>query len=357
MSATVAVDAGAGAKASDTMEACVLREFGGPERLRRERVARPVPGPGELLIRVRACGVCGHDLLARRGALGGTLPRILGHEIAGVVEQVGATVAGVAVGERVVLNQRRSCWNCSACRAGRPNHCTAGPGFLGEDLPGGYAEYVITGPAEVVRLPDEVGDAEAAVLPCGVVTALHALRRVRLEAGETVAVIGAAGGVGIHAVALARLSGARVVAVTRAQDKLDQLSAAGADVAVAAGGDTMVAAVREAVGGTVDAVVDCVGATVAQSVRLLRHGGRLAIVGNVDAAAVALQPGLLILKEIDVVGSSHGTPADLALAVELVRRGQIKPVVAGEVPLDGAAEAHRRLEGQGAVGRIVLQSV
>lgn len=336
------------------MDAVVLREFGSPERLTLERVLAPAPGDDDLLVRVHACGVCGHDLLARRGRLGGTLPRILGHEIAGVVASAGAAVVGFAPGDRVVLNQRRSCGACRACRAGAPNHCVAGAGFYGEDVPGGYAQFVLAGAQNVVALPSEISMAAAAALPCGVVTALHALRRARLGLEETVVVVGAGGGVGIHAVALAYASGARVVAATHRPEKAGRLKAAGADLVLVAAGDDLPAAVRAAVGGPVDAVIDCAGIAVQASARLLRHGGRLILLGNIDPGPLGVSAGLLIVKEIAVLGSSHGTPAELALAVELVRAGTLEPVVAAELPLAAAAEAHRCVETGAVAGRVVL---
>lgn len=336
------------------MSAVVLREFGEPSSFAVEAVPVPDPGEHELLVRVRACGVCGHDLLARRGKLGGHLPRILGHEIAGSVERVGSAVTGFAAGDRVVLNQRRSCGRCAACRDGHPNRCTAGPGFYGDDIPGGYADYVVADPRNAVHLPAGISDPAAAALPCGVTTALHGLRRLDVSLGETVAIIGAGGGVGVHALALARLSGARVVAVTHRRDKTAVLEDSGADVVVAAEGADLVTAVRSAAGGPVDAVLDCAGVTLPASVRLLRHGGRLAVLGNIDPRAVELQAGLMILKELELFGSSHGTPAELRIAVDLVAAGKITPVVAAVVPLARAAEAHRLVDEGAAVGRVVL---
>jgi D-arabinose 1-dehydrogenase-like Zn-dependent alcohol dehydrogenase len=336
------------------MGAVVLRRFGEPEELSLGTMPAPDVGDEELLVRVRACGVCGHDVLARRGKLGGPLPRVLGHEIAGAVERVGVAVERFTPGDRVVLNQRRSCGRCRACRAGQPNHCTSGPGFYGEDLPGGYAQYVVAGPENAVRLPNQIDDVTAAALPCGVVTALHALARAEVSLGETVAVVGAGGGVGVHAILLARLSGARVVAVTHRAEKVARLEALKPDLVVAAEAAELAAAVRSAAGGPVDVVIDCAGVTLPASLRMLRHGGRLALLGNVDPRLLELQAGLLILKEIALLGSSHGTPAELATAVELVRAGRLAPVVDAVLPLDQAAEAHRRLGSGQTVGRVIL---
>lgn len=336
------------------MRAVVVRRFGGPEVLEPADVDVPHHGPGEILVRVAACGVCGHDLLARAGRLGGALPRILGHEISGAIVSVGADVASFGVGQRVVLNQRRHCGRCSACRTGHPNRCVRGAGFYGEDLPGGYAQYVVAEPANAVPLPEEVSDIAAAALPCGVVTALHALRRAGARYGDVVAIMGAGGGVGVHAVAIAASTGARVIAVTHRADKAPALREAGADEVVVTEGADTARVVREAAGGNVDVVVDCAGVAVGAGARILRHGGRLALLGNIDPRALDVPAGLLILKEIELIGSAHGTPDELATAVSMVAGGGLEPRIAATFPLEAAADAHRRLEARGTVGRVVL---
>jgi acryloyl-coenzyme A reductase len=338
------------------MRAVVLTAFGGPEVLRVGVVTAPRPADGELLVAVRACGVCGHDALARTGRLGGSLPRILGHEIAGEVREVGTGVTRFSPGDRVVLNQRWSCGNCRRCRTGRPNLCVDGRGFYGEDLAGGYAELVLAGEVNAVALPDNVPDVVAATLPCGVGAGLHALRRIGVKAGETVAVMGAGGGVGLNAVALAANIGAHVAGVTHRADKRPAILAAGAKLVVCSSENDAVGAVRTVFGGGVDAVVDCVGTpTFATAVRLLGRGGRIAVLGNVDPGEIHLRLGSAILREIEVVGSSHATTAELQAAVSLVSRGAVRPVTAATLELEEAAAAHTLLDAGTAAGRVVLR--
>ena len=307
-------------------------------------------------MRVHACGVCGHDLLARRGAFETPLPQILGHEIAGEVVETDA--AAFEVGDLVVLNQRLSCGECAPCTRGEPNLCSRGPGFYGEDVPGGYAEYVLARPSNAVRLPANVSLQSAATLPCGVATGLHAIRRLELRRGETVLVTGANGGVGIHAVALARLHGGVVIAVIRNPEMEEDVRRAGAEAVVVMPDDAgFHRAIRDWLPDGVDAAIECVGTpTLASTLRSVRSGGRVAVVGNVHPVPLEMKLGLLILKEISVLGSSHGTPADLARAVELLASGQIAPVIAGTFPLERAAEAHAFAEGAAAAGRVVLSA-
>ncbi|SDG33986.1 D-arabinose 1-dehydrogenase, Zn-dependent alcohol dehydrogenase family [Klenkia brasiliensis] len=340
-----------------TMRVAELAAHGGPEVL--VRGTRPVPEPAadQLLVRVGACGVCGHDALARRGLLAAPVGSVLGHEVAGRVEAVGADVDGDWTGRRVALVQRIPCGWCPECAAGTTARCRQGPGFYGEDLPGGYAEYVVASPLNAVPLPDGVDDVAGALLTCAVGTGLKALRTAGVQAGDVVVVTGAGGGVGVHAVQLARHLGAVVVAVTGDASKVAALQDAGAtEVAVRPDGRELrrIAAGLDRPRG-VDVVVETTGApTFAVVLRALRPGGRLVLVGNTAPADLPLDPGLLIVRELAVLGSAHATRADLVEVVDLVTVGVVRPVAAQVWPLAHAAAAHAALDGRTLVGRAVL---
>lgn len=341
------------------MRVVELSDHGGPEVL--VPGTRPVPAPAadQLLVRVGACGVCGHDALARRGLLAAPTGTVLGHEIAGRVESVGAEVPDSWVGRRVALVQRIPCGVCRDCAAGTTARCRQGPGFYGEDLPGGYAEYVVAGPLNAVPLPDSVDDVTGALLSCAVGTGLKALRTAGVTAGDVVVVTGAGGGVGVHTVQVAHHLGATVLAVTGSVDKVEALRAAGA-AGVAVRPD--VGELRRLAAGFdrprgVDVVVETTGApTFAVAVRSLRPGGRLVLVGNTVPADLPLDPGLVIVKELTVHGSAHATRADLEEVVDLVTRGVVRPVAAQVWPLDQAGAAHTALDRRTLVGRAVLQA-
>jgi len=164
-----------------------LAAHGGPEVLVPATRPVPVPAADQLLVRVGACGVCGHDALARRGLLAAPVGSVLGHEIAGRVEAAGADVTGW-VGRRVALVQRIPCGVCAECAAGTTARCRQGPGFYGEDLPGGYAGFVLASPLNAVPLPDEVDDVTGALLSCAVGTGLKALHTAGVRAGDVVVV-------------------------------------------------------------------------------------------------------------------------------------------------------------------------
>lgn len=339
------------------MRAVVLREFGDPQVLALTTVPVPSIGPEGLLVRVRACGVCGHDLLARRGRLHTTLPMVLGHEIAGVVAAVGAEVRGFPVGSRVALIQRIPCGHCPRCRAGATNLCRQGPGFYGEDLPGGYADYVVASPLNAVLLPDEVGDQAAAILSCGVGTGYRALRASGVQAGDVLVVTGAGGGVGVHAVQIAAALGARTLAVTTSEGKREGLLTAGAEDVLVLDGDTTIREVlryRFDADGA-DAVIEIAGPpTFEQSLAAVRAGGKLVLVGNTEPRPVPINPGLLIVKELSIIGSAHATRGDLDAVVSLVADGTLRPLIGQVRPLSEAAELHRALEAREVIGRGVL---
>jgi D-arabinose 1-dehydrogenase-like Zn-dependent alcohol dehydrogenase len=340
------------------MRATVLTQFGGPEVLVPGEVELPAFRGNQMLVRVAACGVCGHDLLSRTGKFPHVCPPcVIGHEIAGTVEQVGEFITRFKPGDRVALMQRMSCGACDMCRAGRENLCRAGSGFYGEELSGGYGQYVAAGERNCMPLPPEISFQTGSILSCAIGTGLHALTRARLLPGDTVVITAASGGVGIHAVQLARLFGLRVVAITSSETKRDLLRGVGVDVVVvAAPGAGFHRQVRDLTNGDgAEAVIEISGVpTFTSSIRCLRSGGRLVAVGNVTPGEVSLNPAVPILKEIEIIGSGHAVLSDLGRAVDLVSRGLVKPQIAAVLPVEEAWKAHQLMNERAAPGRVVL---
>ena len=343
------------------MQAVVLRAFGAPDNLRPEMVPDPAPGRGEVLLRVHACGVCHHDLINRRGSLPRTsVPAILGHEAAGEVVAVGAGVEGWAPGDRAATLQRLSCGECAHCRAERNSLCRQDTRFFGEEIPGGYAAYMAAPVAGLGRVPAGVSWPVAAVTCCTTGTAVHCLRtRGRLMAGETVLVTGASGGVGMQAVQLARLDGGRVIAVTSSAGKAAVLREAGADEVIVSPGLDFAAEVRRRTGGHgADLALEIVGSlTFSQTLRSLAAGGRLVTVGNLETGSVDLNPGLVIVKELEILGAYATTQGELHESFRLVASGELRSWVADVLPLAEASRAHDRLEKKQVAGRLVLEPV
>lgn len=334
-----------------------LNGFGGPEVFESAEIEVPKPSPGEFRVRVAACGVCGHDVLARRGKLSASKGDILGHEIAGMVEAVGSSDLDDWLGKRVALVQRRPCGTCPDCQAGNTSQCRQGPGFYGDDIQGGYAEFVLAGPLNAVQLPTVIDDATAAILSCGVGTGFRALRAAEINASDVVVITGAGGGVGLHAVQLAVGYQCRVIATTTDFAKVDIIREAGASevlVNPSLSDIRSVAAEFNRPRG-VDAVLEITGAPqFATSLRALAPRGRLVLIGNVDPAPISLDPGLTIVKELQVRGSAHATRTDLEEVVSMVADGRIVPVVARTWPLAQVSQAHAALETRQVTGRAVV---
>lgn len=339
------------------MRAIVATAYGGPEVLEFREVPRPTPTPDQVLLKVAACGVCGHDVLARTGAFPLSKPPfVMGHEIAGTVIEVGSLVKRFRPGDRVAVTQRISCGICPACRAGRDNMCVSGAGFYGEAISGGYGDYVVASARNAVQVPDNIPLHVAAVLGCALGTGFHALRRGALGVGESVVVTGASGGVGIHTVKLAHLMGLKTIAITSAPAKADLLREAGASHVITAADFNFHEQVRALTEGEgADAVMEIAGQpTFKSSIRSVRAGGRVVLIGNVTPGNVPLNPAFPILKEIDLIGSGHATLEDLRRVMRLVADGRIAPLIAEQMPRTAAAQAHGHLEARRTAGRVVL---
>lgn len=340
------------------MRATVLPRFGAPGVFTCEAVTRPEPRADQFLVRVAACGICGHDLLNRQGAFPLTkLPAVIGHEISGTVEKVGALITRFKPGDRVALNQRMSCGVCNACRDGRSNVCREGYGFYGEDVSGGYGEYVVATERNAILLPDGIDFVVGAVLSCAVGTGFHALGRARVKPGDSVVVTGAGGGVGLHTVQLAHDMACRVIAITTSDAKKASIRAAGADDVVVSPDLQFHGAVKALTGGLgAAAVIEITGApTFPSSIKALCSGGRLVVVGNVQPGTVAFNPAVGILKEVELVGSSHATLDDLVRVADLVQRGRVRPEIAEIIDVQDAAAGHALMEGKVTTGRVVLR--
>lgn len=340
------------------MDAVVLTKFGSPTHLAIQSVPDPHPGAGEVLLRVRACGVCYHDVINRRGSLPRTsVPAILGHEVAGEVIEVGPGVTGWKIGDRAATLQRLSCGECASCRAGRASLCKRDNRFFGEELAGGYATKMVAPIAGIGHVPDGMPWEVAATVCCTAGTAVHVLRtRGRVQEGETVLVTGASGGVGLQTVQLARLDGAHVIAVTSSESKVEALHNAGAHEVVVSPDLDFSRQVRKLTRNEgVDVAIEIVGsATFAQTLKSMAPGGRVVVVGNLESGTIDLNPGLVIVKELEILGAYATTQAELETALQLTHAGLLTPYVTEVLPLREAASAHVRLENRKVAGRLVL---
>jgi acryloyl-coenzyme A reductase len=340
------------------MEAVVLSQFGAASHLAMQSVPDPRPGSGEVLLRVRACGVCYHDVINRRGSLPRTsVPAILGHEVAGEVIEVGADVTTWKIGDRAATLQRLSCGKCASCVSGRGSLCKRDNRFFGEELAGGYAAQMVAPIAGIGRVPQGMAWAVAATVCCTAGTAVHVVRtRGRIQRGETVLITGASGGVGLQTVQLARLDGAHVIAVTSSATKVEALYNAGAHEVVVSPDLEFSRDVRKLTGAEgVQVAIEIVGsATFAQTMKAMAPGGRVVLVGNLESGTIDINPGLVIVKELEIIGAYATTQAELETALQLTHAGLLTPFVTEVLPLRDAASAHVRLENRKVAGRLVL---
>ncbi|MFB4305132.1 zinc-binding dehydrogenase [Actinomadura sp. GTD37] len=360
------------------MRALVQTAFGGPEVVSLRRVPDPVPGPSDVLVRVRACALNRLDVLQRRGPAvlpGFRLPHIAGMDVAGHIEAVGAEVSGtktvgtevsgteasgqaggLATGDRVVIDPTLGCGACPRCAAGDPGHC-ASVRVVGGNIAGGFAEYVAVPARLVHRVPAHVGLAEAAALPSAWSTAWHATLTVgEVTAGETVLVQAAASAVSIAAVQLAKRAGARVVAVAGSDAKLALAGDLGADLLLRNDADVP-AAVRRFTGGEgADAALDHVGAaTWRASMDCLRPGGRLVTFGNTTGDEVTISLAGVYHRGLRLLGSGAYTEADFAAMLAAYYGGGLRVVRRAEYGLDELPAAFAAAESRAAIGKVLVR--
>ncbi len=338
------------------MRAIVLEEPGSPQGLRLRDVPVPEPGPREALVRVRAAGVCHHDVVAMRGLLRrGIKPKVvLGHEIAGEVVKTGACVTAVAPGDRVASILTNCCGHCRRCIEGNEHRCLTGHG-IGHGADGGYAEYAAIAGASLRRMPEGVTFEQAAVCACPIGVVLRALRLAQPRPGETAVVTGAGGGLGTHGIQIARLMGARVLAVTASAEKIERLRELGAhEVLFSPDGEFHWEVLAQTGGQGAEVILDTIGsAAFGAAFQSLAQYGRLVLVGEIAGGQVSVNPANLLFKDARIFGSSGAGRRDLDDALELVRRGQVRPVVT-TFPLDAAPQVQQMLMERTLFGRAVL---
>ncbi|HEY0672407.1 MAG TPA: zinc-binding dehydrogenase [Longimicrobiales bacterium] len=337
------------------MKAAVFHEHGGVDVLRMEDVPAPVPQSGEVLIRVRAAALNHLDIWTRRGLPRINMPHIGGSDVAGVVEQLGPDVTGIAPGTRVVVNPSISCGRCEWCRAGDDPLCVDYR-ILGEHVNGGFAEFVAVPAVNLFPIPLEYPFERAAAAPLPFLTAWRALvTKGRAGAGSSVLITGASGGVATAAIQIARHLGARVYAVTTSEH-VERVRALGAHVVYdRTTQDFALEVKRDTDKGGVDVVLDSVGEAIwQQCVRALTRGGRLVSYGGTSGHRAAIDIRVLFWKQIEILGSTMSNRMEFETVMRLVFAGKLDPVVDQVLPLTEIRNAHERLERGEQFGKIVL---
>jgi len=337
------------------MQAAVLQEFGQPLSL--QEVARPQPGPDDVLIQVEACGVCHSDLHVADGdqqpLKAVTKPHLIpGHEVVGRVLEKGANVADLAVGDRVgVAWLHASCGECAPCREGRENLCRKAL-ITGVMVDGGYAEYMVARGSHALRVPDSLTPEEAAPLFCAGLTVYRALKNAEVARGQKVAIFGI-GGLGHLAVQIAKAWGAEVVALDLDADKLELARRFGADQTLDAGNADDIKALRKQGGVHVAVVTSAAKAAYDTAFKCLRPAGVLSVVG-LPAAPLTFPALSLVGLEARVVGSSVGTRDDMRAVLELAANGSLRCLTETQ-PLSEVNAVFDRMRRGRINGRVVLR--
>lgn len=346
------------------MRAMVLDTFGGT--LKAETRPVPVPGPGEVLVRVVACGAGLTLESIRLGHLGGSTPRIMGHEYSGTVAALGAGVEGWQEGDPVTGSFYLFCGNCVMCASGRETLCLNNKGNIGAKIDGAFAEYVVVPARNLVRIPTGVVLREAGIIADAVATPYHIAReRARLVAGQRVAVVGAGGGVGIHMLQVAQAFGAFVIAVERDAEKLRRLRDFAPDALVDASTEDWQNDLAQAADGQLDVCIDFVGSpeTTGKSLAALGRGGIFVIAGSMPhlradkSAVISAAPMYMVNKELSILGTRYATRAEIACSLELVRDGKIKPVIGASYPLEQIEAAFEAIRQNKVFGRILIDCI
>ncbi len=341
------------------MKALCFYEHGELDVLRYDDVPDPQPGPGQVLVRVRACALNHLDIWVRRGWPGLKLPmpHWCGADIAGEIAALGEGVTGWEIGQRVVVDPGVSTTEDEYTRRGEDS---VSPGYVifGEQIRGGQAEYIAVPASNLMAMPDGWDFPEAAAPLLVSLTAWRMLiHRARLRAGESVLIIGAGGGVNSMAIQIAKLAGATVYALTSSEEKMERARALGADVVLNYREDPdwpkTIYKLTDRRG--VDVVVDNVGrATLMQSMRVVARGGRIVIVGNTSGPDAQIDIRFIFGKQISLIGSTMGSHQDFRDVMNLIWAGKLKPVVDRVMPLSEGKRAFELMERGEQFGKIVL---
>lgn len=342
-----------------TMTAAIIHEHGERDAVKIEQVPIPQPKADEVRIRVHACGLNWLDVGIRRGPKFGSipLPMITGSDISGTIDAIGDEVTGWNTGDEVTVYPLITCGVCEFCRSGDVTVC-AKHQIIGEHLHGGLAEYVVVPAYNLIPKPQNLSHIETGGLPVVTMTAWHMLITVaRLQAGETVFIPGAGGGVASMGIQIAKHAGATVYASTSTPEKMEHARQLGADFVVNYHDNDWVEQIIEATNGRgVDVAQDNVGAlTWSHTLKTLARNGRMVVCGSHSGTNFDLAIPQIYHRQLSILGANGGTYNELATALHLMNDRHLRPVIDTVLPLDQIHEGHRLLEEHAHFGKVVIQ--
>lgn len=343
---------------TNVVKAILFHQHGGPEVMEYAEFPTPQPGPGQVQVQIKAAAMNRLDIFVRNGWPGIKLeyPHIMGADGAGMISAIGDGVTQFNVGDRVVIDGNLSDGTCEFCLAGQDNMCLKWA-LLGETVRGTYAEYVVVPDRNVLKLPDYFPFDRAAAASLVFMTAWHSLiTRGQLQAGESVLIVGAGGGVNTASIQIAKYAGAKVYVVGSNAEKLKRAETLGADVLIdRSQGEWSKAIFQLTQRRGVDVIVDNVGAgTMPLSMRAVRKGGRILTVGNTSGPTFEFDNRFIFTKHIALIGSTMGTRSDFATVMRLVFEGKFAPPIDQTFALKEARRAHERMEEGEFFGKIML---
>ncbi len=342
------------------MKAAVIYSHGELDRIKIEDVAPPQPAPGEVLLRVRSAGLNHLDIWVRKGRKGVSLPmpHILGSDAAGIIEALGPDVAGVKVGDEVILNPGLSCGRCEYCRRDQQSLC-ASFGIVGLSRPGTFAEFVAVPAKNLCPKPAHLTFDEAGAFVLSFVTAWRMLMtRAQLKPGQTLLIHGIGGGGALSALKLAKLTGAEVIVTSSSDEKLARAKEIGADHTINyKAADDVARTVKEITAGRgVDVVVDTVGAaTWPIDFSAVRPGGKIVLCGITTGPEAMTNLRLLYWNQLTIMGSTMGADEDFRQMVAAVAAARMKPVIDSVHPLENVRDAMGKMAAANQFGKIVLR--
>ncbi len=341
------------------MRAVVIHEHGDLDRLVLEDRPTPEPGPGEVRVKVVACAMNHLDTWVRRGVPGHRfpLPIVPGCDFAGTVDAIGDGVSNVALGDEVCVAPGFGCGTCEECADGDDNLCRR-YGIFGETCDGGCAEFAVIPARNALPKPSRLSWEEAAAAPLAYLTAWHmVVHRAKLEPGQTVLVQAGGSGVGVAAIQIAKLLGAKVITTAGTDEKVARAVALGADVGVNYRTHDFLKEVKAWTGKAgVDVAIDHVGEpTIGKSIAALKKGGALVTCGATAGFELKTDLRLVFFKSLSILGSTMGSLGEVHDVLRLMEDGRLTPVVHSVLPLEEIREAHRILGDREVFGKVVVR--
>lgn len=341
------------------MKAAIYHEFGDENVVKCAEVPVPEIKEDEVLVRVRSSSINRLDILLRHGYVpipGFALPHISGMDVAGDVEQIGSTVTNVKVGDRVIVNPSINCRRCINCMNGEDNYCINHK-ILGASIPGGYAELVKAPATHIYKIADHISYDAAACMPSTYVTAWHALiDRGHLRLGEDILIHAGASGVGVAAIQIAKLAGARVIATVRNKEKIPFVKEVGADEVIFFESHNISNTVKEITEGKgVEVVLDFVGTdTWESSIHSLVNRGRLLLCGSLSGDNVNFALSSCYRRGIQIIGSDGFRNVEFEQVLVILNEEKLNPFIFEIFSLEKAGEAQRCVTSHRAMGKVLL---